>query len=227
MPTTKGQKLVILGASGHAQCVAECAVAAGFDVLGFTDPALLVGTALRFGPVLGSESTLTHLQEQHPGLQVVVGVGDNHLRMRITQKVSELFPKLEWATVLHPSSVLAPDVTPPVGLVMMPGATVRTGGRLGQGLLLNTGCIVDHDAQLDDFASVGPGATLGGTVQLGELSAVSIGATVLHQCKIGAHTVVGGGALVTGDLPANVVAYGVPAKVVRVRGVGEPYLQRK
>jgi serine acetyltransferase len=48
--------------------------------------------------------------------------------------------------------------------------------------------------------------------------------TILAGVTIGAGTVVGAGAVVTHSLPPGVVAYGVPAKVIRARGepAGEP-----
>ena len=53
--------------------------------------------------------------------------------------------------------------------------------------------------------SIGPNCWLGARV------------SVLDGVNIGANTVVGTGAVVTGDLPENVVAVGVPAKPVRDR----------
>jgi maltose O-acetyltransferase len=47
------------------------------------------------------------------------------------------------------------------------------------------------------------------------------GAIVLPGVTIGENTVVGAGALVTKDLPAGVVAYGNPARVVREIGEGD------
>jgi len=55
------------------------------------------------------------------------------------------------------------------------------------------------------------GITLGEDVWLGA------GAKVMDGVTIGDHVVVGAGAVVTDDLPAGVVALGVPARVVRSR----------
>jgi acetyltransferase-like isoleucine patch superfamily enzyme len=65
---------------------------------------------------------------------------------------------------------------------------------------------------------------LGGHVTIGELSAVSIGATIKNRITIGRHTVIGAGALVLKDIGDGVLAYGVPAHVVRPRRPDEPYL---
>src|SRR5439155_25190154 len=45
-----------------------------------------------------------------------------------------------------------------------------------------------------------------------------IGSTAVVMADVGANTVVGAGAVVTKPLPENVVAAGVPAKVLRERG---------
>jgi acetyltransferase-like isoleucine patch superfamily enzyme len=58
---------------------------------------------------------------------------------------------------------------------------------------------------------VSRGITLGENVWLGA------GAKVMDGVTIGDRVVVGAGAVVTGDLPADTVAVGVPARVVRTR----------
>jgi acetyltransferase-like isoleucine patch superfamily enzyme len=47
---------------------------------------------------------------------------------------------------------------------------------------------------------------------------------VLHGVQIGEHTVIGAGATVTRSIEGFAVAYGTPARVVRSRQLGEPYL---
>ena len=51
-----------------------------------------------------------------------------------------------------------------------------------------------------------------------------MGATVLHGRTIGDDTIIGAGSVVTRDIPSNVVAYGVPCKVVRKRDAIDRYL---
>ncbi len=62
-------------------------------------------------------------------------------------------------------------------------------------------------------ARTSAGITLGDDVWLGA------GATVLDGVKIGSRVAVGAGAVVTRDLPEGAVAMGVPARVVRERGL--------
>ena len=41
-----------------------------------------------------------------------------------------------------------------------------------------------------------------------------------NQSEIGGHTVIGMGSVVTGTVPENVVAYGIPAKVKKINDSG-------
>jgi acetyltransferase-like isoleucine patch superfamily enzyme len=103
-------------------------------------------------------------------------------------------------------------------------AHVGAGCTLGPGSLINTQASLDHDSNLGAFASLAPGAVTGGRVQVGERSFIGLGAQLVHGITIGADTVVGAGSLVLKDLPAGVVGYGSPARVIRTRHADEPYL---
>ena len=57
--------------------------------------------------------------------------------------------------------------------------------------------------------------TYAAPIVLGKNVWVGSNATILQGVTIGDNSVIGAGAVVTGDIPANTVAVGVPAKVVR------------
>jgi acetyltransferase-like isoleucine patch superfamily enzyme len=106
----------------------------------------------------------------------------------------------------------------------MAGAVVNPGARVGAFCILNTNSSIDHDCILEDYASLAPGVVTGGGVVIGRYTAIGIRATVVHGVRIGEHSVIGAGATVLHDIPDHVVAYGTPARVVRNRQTGDPYL---
>ena len=77
---------------------------------------------------------------------------------------------------------------------------------------------------MKDFSSLASNATLGGLTVVGAFSTIALSATLLHNIKIGDHTVIGSGSVVVKDIPSNVVAFGVPCKIVKKREAGERYL---
>lgn len=89
---------------------------------------------------------------------------------------------------------------------------------------MNTGSILEHEARLEAYSSLGPSASVGGRASIGRCSFVGMGAVVRHGIKVGDDTVIGAQAYVHNDLPSKVVAFGTPARVSRARSESDSYL---
>ncbi|TNE61353.1 MAG: acetyltransferase [Bacteroidetes bacterium] len=122
-----------------------------------------------------------------------------------------------YGNTIHPSAVVPPTVEIGRGVHISPGVVVAPYARLGDFVVLNRSCSIGHHTTLDDLVSINPGVTVSGVCRIGRGVTIGSGATVLDQIAIGADTLIGAGSVVTKDVPAGVVAYGVPAKVVRSR----------
>lgn len=217
--------ILLFGAGGHARVVLDTLLAEDrVHVVGIVDNQLPPGATVMGTPVLGNDADLTHLADEHRIGGFVVGIGDNWRRAQLTQQIRQRFPHWQPVCTVHPSAWVSPFARLGPGTVILPGAIVNAGAEIGDGCILNTQCSVDHDCRLAEFVSLAPHACLGGNVCVGAYSAVCLGAKVLHGRRIGSATVVGAGAVVVEDLPDQVVAYGVPARVVRRRAVDEPFL---
>ncbi|MEX0774467.1 MAG: acetyltransferase [Phycisphaeraceae bacterium] len=207
--------LVIYGAGGHASVVADVVRQRGeHAIAGFlADQAHSEQRRVFCGAkVLGGGEQLATLRGQGITL-VVVAVGDNAARLRLAEAV--IAAGLELATAVHPGAIVAPDVSIGRGAVVAAGTVINPGSRLGANVIVNTGATVDHDNVIEDGAHVGPGVHLAGHVTVGRAAWLGIGAVVVQRVSIGAGSVIGAGAVVLHDIPADVVAYGVPARIVR------------
>jgi sugar O-acyltransferase (sialic acid O-acetyltransferase NeuD family) len=209
-----GPRLVVLGAGGHGKVVADAARAAGMQVLAFADadPARR-GTRLLGLPVLDGELEALRAFCQDEGAQTVVAIGENATRRRVFEALRAGGVKL--ANVVHPSAVLAPEVALGMGVVVLAGAIVNVCSVIGDNAIINTGVRLDHDNTLGAHAHVSPGVCTGGEVKIGEGTHLGVGVSVRNRVSIGAWSVIGVGAAVVSDLPDGVLAYGVPARVVR------------
>jgi sugar O-acyltransferase (sialic acid O-acetyltransferase NeuD family) len=207
-------RVLILGAGGHAQVVADILLCmrdagAGLVPLGYLDddPAL-AGQRLLDLPVLGAMASLPIIAHE----AVVVAVGDNATRQR-------LFASLEaqgehFALACHPHAIVAAGVHLGPGAMICAGAVVNPGSAIGANVILNTGCTVDHHNRVGDHAHLAPGVHLGGEVTVGEGVFLGIGSTVIPGRTIGAWSMVGAGSVVTKDIPEGVMAVGVPARIM-------------
>ena len=217
------QRLLIVGASGHARVVADIARQMGsFEITGVCNRS---GTGEFEGiPVIARDVDVPALWRLKAFDVACIAIGDNWDRAHAVQLIAAEEPEVVFATLIHPRAVVADPARVGAGTVVMAGAIVNPGAVIGRHAVLNTNCSVDHDCQIGDFASVSPGAALGGNVRLGYCSFVGIGAAVNQGLSLGDHTVVGAGAVVIRDLGDCLVAVGVPAREVRSREPHERYL---
>jgi len=207
--------VMILGAGGHAQVVADILLraheaGANCRPIGFLDDnSSLAGTTIMGLPVLGSIAQLGQFDHD----AVIAAIGDNRTRFRIFASVRARGERI--VNAIHPAAVLAPDVRLGEGVMICAGVVVNTGTVIGDNVILNTGCTVDHHNRIGNHAHIAPGVHLGGEVTIGEGTLVGIGATVIPQRTVGAWSVIGAGSVVSKDIPAHATAAGVPARVIR------------
>ncbi len=209
-------KILIIGAGGHGQVVADIFLAALKNCdsdarpIGFLDdnPALQKQTFLGL-PVLGSVSQLPKIAHD----AIIVAVGNNQVRQKISYALRD--QDEQFVTAIHPAAIIGSKVKIGAGSMICAGVVVNPGTYIGRDVILNTGCTIDHHNQIGNYVHIGPGANLGGNVQIGEGALVGIGATVMPQLSVGAWSAVGAGAVVINNIPANATAVGVPARVIK------------
>jgi len=208
-------RVLILGAGGHAQVVADIllrahqAGASAYPIGFLDDNSTLVGTTIMGLPVLGTIAQLDEFDHD----AVIVAIGDNRTRARIFESVQAKSEKI--VNAIHPAAVLAPDVRLGHGVMICAGVVVNTGTVVGDNVILNTGCTVDHHNHIGDHVHIAPGVHLGGNITIEEGALIGIGAVVIPNRTIGAWSVIGAGSVVTKDIPAYATAVGVPARVVK------------
>jgi sugar O-acyltransferase (sialic acid O-acetyltransferase NeuD family) len=204
----------VYGAGGHGKVIADILVSGNqHELVGFIDDDKgLRGTRVLGVPVVGDGEWLREHGRAHHAC-VALGVGDNHKRRELAKKCTAW--NLEIVTLVHPRSTVSSSAILGNGTVVMGGAVVNAQAKIGLGVIVNTGAIVEHDVEIGDYAHISPNASLGGASCAGPLAHMGIGSVLLPGVRVGAGSIVGAGAVVVKDLPADVVAVGLPAKIVR------------
>lgn len=211
------QRVLIIGAGGHAQVVADILQQAneqGHKVLpvGYVDDnTALHGQNLLGLPVFGNIVERKRIAYD----AIIVAIGDNATRKTFAERLA--YEGERFITVSHPSAILAPDVQIGSGTMICAGAVVNPCSVIGKHVILNTGSTLDHHNQVGDYAHIAPGVHTGGEVSVGEGTLVGVGATIIPRCQIGVWSTVGAGAVVISNAPQNVVAVGVPARIIKSR----------
>ncbi|TVZ54852.1 sugar O-acyltransferase (sialic acid O-acetyltransferase NeuD family) [Lutibacter sp. Hel_I_33_5] len=102
-----------------------------------------------------------------------------------------------------------------VGCNIMTGTVVTSNVKIKEGALINLNCTVGHDCIIGRFVELSPGVNVSGNCVIGDYSTIGTNATILPNITIGKNVVIGAGAVVNKNIPDNVVAVGVPSKIIK------------
>lgn len=207
--------IVLYGAGGHGRVVADTIERQGlYQIVGFLDEHVRGEV---FGiPVLGGREMIRSLKEKGI-LAAVVSIGKANVREQIQRELSDAGVALP--IIVHPSAQIARGVRLGQGTVVMPGVVIGPDAELGDGCIVNTCASVDHYCRIGCFVHVAPGAHLAGDVTVRDRTFIGIGSVVREGVIIGEDVLVGAGSVVVRDLSPGWVAYGAPAKPVRLKNV--------
>ena len=212
--------IVIFGAGGHAVSVANVAFSAGYKIAYFIDVNKKADYLLGI-KIIRDISELVNKKDY----EYSIAIGDNALRERIYNELINEYNDIKFPSLIHQSAVISSFSSIGDGTVVMPNATVGPNSTVGKFCIINTQSSIDHDCNMLDFSSIAPNAVTGGAVTIGYRSAISIGAIVKQGLQIGNDSVLGASSYLNKNLANNKVAYGIPAKEVRVRKAGDEYLK--
>lgn len=209
------KKIFIWGASGHALVVSDIIrLTNEYKIIGFLDEVNLHLHRENFCGVtiLGGREQFD--QFHNDGIEYsLIGIGNCQARLELSKLVE--LNNFNLATAIHPQAIVATDVYVGSGTVICAGAVVNPGIAIGKSVIVNTNASVDHECVLEDGVHIGPGVNIGGKTVVKKGTWIGIGATVSDRVTIGEFSIIGAGAVVLKDIPDKVVAYGVPAKVIR------------
>ncbi len=149
----------------------------------------------------------------------VIAIGECESRLRLAEVAQAR--GLSLVNIVHPDAVISREVRMGAGVVVVAGAVINPGCVIEDNVIVNTLASVDHGCVLESGVHICPGVRLGGDVRVGRATHVGIGSTVLEKVRIGSNCFVGAASLVLSDLPNNVMAYGVPARIIRERKTHE------
>lgn len=205
-------KLVIVGAGRHGrELESYLGDIGGVELLGFIDDNKPVG-AFGTSKIIGGFAALRELTRAEQ-IFYITAAGDNRARQRLATHAEDA--GLEPWSLVHPTAQVGLECAIAPGCCMAPGTIATRKVELGSHCVVNVGVTISHDCVIGEFTNLNPGATICGDVEIGRGCYIGAGATVIDKVSIGEWTVVGAGAVVVETLPPNVLALGVPARIVK------------
>jgi sugar O-acyltransferase (sialic acid O-acetyltransferase NeuD family) len=169
--------------------------------------------------VLGSfdDFALTHLGDPKTympddGDLFLVAIGSPLMKESICCRLVDL--GAQFATVVHPTAVVARTAKIGLGVVIGPQSYIATNSHLGDFSCVNSLSGIGHDARLGRFCTVSSQVDVMGNVELGDRVFVGSGARILPKVKIQQGSKIGAGSIVVKNLREDSSVFAQPARQI-------------
>jgi 2,3,4,5-tetrahydropyridine-2-carboxylate N-succinyltransferase/tetrahydrodipicolinate N-acetyltransferase len=124
---------------------------------------------------------------------------------------------------IEPGAIIRDRVEIGEGAVVMMGAVINIGAVVGAYTMIDMGAVLGGRATVGKNCHVGAGAVLAGVIEPPSAKPVVVeddvligaNAVVLEGVRVGRGAVVAAGAVVIEDVPAETVAAGIPARIIK------------
>ena len=203
-----GNKIVIIGYSGHGLVVADSAIASQLNLQYYTEKETMPVNPYKLD-YLGfeSDSSFSAWAESY---DYILGIGNNSIRTKVAKIVQSKNKTL--ITVIDPSAVVSAHSIIGNGTYVGKRCVVNTMAHIGDYCILNTASVIEHDCKISNGVHIAPGATLLGNVTIGEQSFVGANAVIKENVTIGKNVIIGAGAVVLNNIPDHSKVAGNPAR---------------
>lgn len=200
--------VVLIGYSGHAYVACEIFHSMNREVKAYADSGQKNKNPYNL-TWLGDETDESVL-EKIRSYDYFVSVGNNAIRQRITQNLIQHigFPE----NAIDSSATLSKTVEYGYGNMFAPGVKINALAKIGNGVICNTGAIIEHECVLNHYVHIAPGAVLCGNVSVGEGSFIGANAVLRQGITIGKNVTVGAGTVVVKNIEDNLIVIGNPQR---------------
>ncbi|MEM4523329.1 MAG: acetyltransferase [Nitrososphaeria archaeon] len=204
--------IYIVGAGGFAREVHNILIDLGLDdeVIGFLEDNCQRRGALLHGKKIDDTSILQNLDPNR--VKLVCGIG-SPLRKKLIERTKKM--GFSYMTLIHPSVIKSKWVEFGEGAVVCAGNVFTSEGIIGDFSIIYPNCTITHDVVVGKYTTIASGTHISGNVTIGNECFIGTGTVFVEKVRVGDRVFIGAGSVVTKDIPDGVLAYGVPAKVVR------------
>ncbi len=212
MRSSKKDEIILIGSGAQGRVTLDILEDSGFKVIGFLDDKdSLQGVEISKKKIIGKTNNAMELSERN--YRFIICIGNNRVRKEVSEKIE--IKKSSYGNAIHASSVILKSASVGCGNMIFANTYIGSNTQIKNHTIINNGCVIEHDSVLEDFVSISPGCCMAGRVTIREGAFISAGVTVGPRVIIGANSIIGAGSVVLKDIPEGVLAYGVPAKVIR------------
>jgi len=195
--------ILLIGGGGHCRAAIDVIEAGGrFNIRGIVQPKAGGAERVLGYPILGDDADLPDLLAETPQALVTVGqVKTSGVRLRLFEQLKALNATMP--LIVSPRAYVSRHAGVDEGTLVMHGAVVNAGVRIGANGIINNLALVEHDVGIGNHCHVSTGARVNGGVMIEDGCFIGSGAVLREGVRIGANSVIGAGCVVTRDVAPN------------------------
>lgn len=148
--------------------------------------------------------------------KVLIAIADPVGRRDVFRRLSKVLTESSagFATLFHPSAIVADDAHVSEGCILCPNSLVSVGASIGQQTHINVGTTVGHDARIGAFNTLSAQCDVTGAAVLEDEIFFGTGARVLPGLRIAKGSRIGAGVVVARSIKVPSTVYlAAPQKV--------------
>jgi sugar O-acyltransferase (sialic acid O-acetyltransferase NeuD family) len=202
-------EVLLIGYSGHALVICDIFLSMGVKPTGYFDNVkkILNPFFLKYMGSEKAEDSMKSLKE----IDYFVAIGDNKIRQKITETVSNFTSKMP-INAIHKNASISLSVIIGKGTMVGDGSIINACAKIGDGVICNTQSVIEHECEIGDFSHIAPGAVLCGNVKVGTQTFIGARAVIKQGVTIGDNVTIGAGTVVIKNIPSNSIVVGNPQK---------------
>lgn len=183
--------LILIGAGGHAHaCIDVIEQHNQFRIAGLVGMADEIHAQHLGYSVIAADGDLPKLAREYQYALIAVGqILSSSTRQRLYQQAVGL--GFQMPVIASPIAHISRHTTIDAGTIVMHGAIINAGARVGINCIINTRALLEHDTIVEDHCHISTGAILNGNVRIGAGSFVGSGSIVKEGVTLGKGCVVG------------------------------------
>lgn len=202
------KNIYIFGYSGHAYVLIESMLELGYVILGYFDK---------------EEAKINPYNIKYCGFELEIDlksiVKENYVfptvgEQKVREKLVNLFANehLNQFALIDSSASVSKTATIGTSTYLGKKSVVNALSKIGNGVIINTNAVVEHECEIEDFVHLAPSATLAGNVKIGKSSFVGANCVSKQNISIGSNSILGAGSVLLQNLPNGETWVGNPAK---------------
>lgn len=177
------KKLLVLGAGGHGQVVAEAA-----ELMNVWERIYFLDDNSESKYIMGYE-VVSQIKDYSlfscHEYDAIVAIGNNTLRKKLIENLKSCGFNIP--IIIHPRACISKYAKIGSGTVVLANAVVNTNTQIGEGCIINISTTIDHDCVIKNWTHIASGAIVRSYVNIGDNVLIGAAAYIDSMSNVSDH----------------------------------------